>query len=241
MDILQEAKNLFIQGSYKQAESLLNQLILQGQQQAEIYHMLAVIHYDRGQFSKAVKFFKRALEIDPSFTDASLGLAILLNDLGRYEQAREVFLQAQETLEQKTQRLDPYWDEKIASKHLELADLYLMVKRPKEALEQLLKAQKLSSRKAELSLRIADCYWQLSQPEKAVATLKQVIREFPNLLAARFQLAQIYYQLGQVAEAVNVWESILMRDPQNEMAQKMIQMAQAVGITWVDKVTSPNR
>ncbi|MCS6838772.1 MAG: tetratricopeptide repeat protein [Bdellovibrionaceae bacterium] len=230
-ELFREAKNAFVEGNYKLAEHLLNQLILNHSKNPEIFQMLATIYYDRGQFNKAIRTFKRALEIDPTYTDASIGLSIILNDLGRYEEGRQVFLEAEKILEHRKQQADPYLDEKLASKHEELADLYLQSRRPKEALEQLLKAQKLSARKAEISLRIADCYSQIGEDQRAIQTLKSLIKDYPNFLAARMKLGNLYYRLNQLVEATEMWESVLARDPNHKEAAQKIKMAQAVGVT----------
>ena len=143
-DMIDEAKKAFIDGNYKVAEPLLNQLILQSARNPEIYQMLATIFYDKGQFNKAIRTFKRALEIDPTYTDASVGLSIILNDLGRYEEGKKIFEDAKSLLDRKQGKLDPHFEERIAAKHEELADLYFQCKRYPESLEQLTKAQKLS-------------------------------------------------------------------------------------------------
>lgn len=171
-DLLIEGRNHFINGNYKMAEPLLQQLILQGTRNPEVYQMLATIFYDKGQFSKAIKTFKRALEIDPTYTDASVGLSIILNDLGKYEEGRQIFSDAQDLLDKKTNKSDPFLDERLASKHEELGDLYYQYKRYNEALEQLLKALKLSTRRPELTMRVAEVYSQLGQYERAVKDLK---------------------------------------------------------------------
>jgi len=234
-EMFTEARNHFIQGNYKMAEAILNQLVLNQTKNPEVFQMLATIFYDRGQFNKAIRTFKRALEIDPTYTDASVGLSIILNDLGRYEEGKKVFEEAQRLLDQRKAQSDPYLDEKLASKHEELADLYFQYKRYQEALEQLLKAQKLSARKAEITLRIADCYTHLGEETKAIRDLKNLIREYPNFLAARMRLANIYYSLNQVVEATEMWESVLARDPNHQEAAKRLRMAQAVGVTYINE------
>lgn len=234
-EVFQEAKQNFIQGNYKSAETLLNQLVLNQNKNPEIFQMLATIFYDRGQFNKAIRTFKRALEIDPGYTDASVGLSIILNDLGRYDEGRKVFEEAQRLLDQRKNQSDPYLDEKLASKHEELADLYFQYKRFNEALEQLLKAQRLSARKAEITTRVADCYLQLGESAKAIKDLKALVREFPNFLTGRMKLAQVYYSLNQVAEATEMWESVVARDPNHQEARKRLKMAQAVGVTYVSE------
>lgn len=230
-DILAEAREAFIKGQYQVAEPFLQQMVLRGTRNPEVFQMLATMAYDRGQFNKAIKTFKRALEIDPTYTDASVGLSIILNDLGRYEEGQKVFVEAQQLLEKKSQSADPWIDEKISTKHEELAELYNQSHRYQEALDQLLKAQKLTSRKAELGLRIADAYVKLGENQKAIRDFKNILREYPQMNTARLKLAQLYYNMNNVADAVEQWENVLHRDPKNAEATRQLKMAQAAGIT----------
>ncbi|GIL18804.1 MAG: hypothetical protein BroJett040_25550 [Oligoflexia bacterium] len=232
-EILSEAKNAFINGNYKVAEPILSQMILQGSRNPEVFQMLATIFYDKGQFNKAIKTFKRALEIDPTYTDASVGLSIILNDLGRYDEGKKVFEDAKTLLDRKKGANDPYLDEKLASKHEELADLYFQYKRYNEALEQYLKAHKLSSRKLDITLHVAECFVKMGDSSRAVKELKQLIRHYPQSHAARMKLGIIYYNSGNLAEAAEQWESILMRDPEHVEANKYLRMTQKAGITTI--------
>lgn len=233
-DMLSEARESFIDGNYKMAEPILQQMLLQNTRNPEVFQMLATIYYDKGQFSKAIKTFKRALEIDPTYTDASVGLSIILNDLGKYDEGKQVFLEAQSQLEKKTGKSDPFIDEKLSSKHEELADLYYQYKRYNEALEQLLKAQKLSTRKSEITMRIAEVHVQLGQMDRAIKDLRALIREYPHFIPARLKLGVIYYKANNIAEATEQWENILMRDPQHPEALRYLKMAQAAGITSIE-------
>lgn len=230
-EVFNEAKSAFIDGNYKIAEPLLNQMILKNSRNPEIYQMLATIFYDKGQFNKAIRTFKRVLEIDPTYTDASVGLSIILNDLGRYDEGRKVFDEAKSLLDRKQGKLDPHFEERIASKHEELADLYFQCKCYKESLEQLLKAQNLSSRKADLSLRIAECYIQMDEPEKAIQDLTKLLRDYPDFVPARLKLGIIHYNLSNLAEATEQFENVLLYDPQHSEAKRMLRMAQTAGIT----------
>lgn len=230
-EMLSEAKEHFINGNYKIAEPLLNQMIMQNTRNPEVFQMLATISYDKGQFNKAIKTFKRALEIDPTYTDASVGLSIILNDLGRYDEGRKIFEEAQALLDKRKGASDPFLDEKLASKHEELADLYFQYKRYNESLEQLFKAQKLSSRKAEITMRITECFVKTGDLDRAVKDLKGLIREYPQFLPARMKLGVLFYNMNNLAEATEQWESILARDPGHGEAKRYLRMAQAAGIT----------
>lgn len=230
-EMLAEARENFVDGNYKVSEPILNQLILQNTRNPEVYQMLATIYYDKGQFNKAIKTFKRALEIDPAYTDASVGLSIILNDLGKYEEGKQVFQEAQKLLDRKAGKMDPYIEEKLASKHEELADIYFQYKQFNEALEQLFKAQKLSSRKAEIILRMTDCFIRMGDTEKAIRELRSLIKEYPQLTQVRLKLGIIYYNMNHLAEATEQWEAILLRDPQHAEAHRYLKMANAAGIT----------
>lgn len=230
-EMLAEAKEAFITGNYKVAEPILNQLILQNSRNAEVYQMLATIFYDKGQFNKAIRTFKRALEIDPTYTDASVGLSIILNDLGRYDEGKQVFEEAQKLLDRKSGKMDSYVEEKLASKHEELADIYFQYKFYSEALDQLFRAQKLTTRKAEITMRVAECYVKMGDPDRAIRELKGLIREYPQFIPARLKLGVIYYNMNNLAEATEQWENILLRDPHHPEALQNLKMANAAGIT----------
>jgi tetratricopeptide (TPR) repeat protein len=226
--LFQEAKQNFIDGNYKMAESMLAQLLTKPQRNPEIHQMLGTIYYDQGKFNKAIKSFQRALELDPTYTDASVGLSIILNDIGRYDEGKKVFDDAKKLLELRSNRPDPYIDEKIANKHEELADLYFQYKKFPEALEQLLKAQKLSARRAEITMRMAEVYVQMGNNERAIKDLKNLVIEYPQFLPAKNKLGVILYNEGRTREAGDQWESVLMRDPQNPEALRYLKQLGSV-------------
>lgn len=230
-DMMAEARDAFMRGDLRTAEPLLQQLLLKDGRNPEVHQMLATLLYDQGKFSKAITHFKRALEIDPTYTDASVGLSIILNDLGRYEEGRQIFEEAKDRLERAKGKPDPWIDEKLASKHEELAALYLQYGRPQEALEQLLKARKLSSRQAEIGMRISEAFVQAGQVEKALKELKLLVREYPQLVQARLKLGLVLYNSNNIADAVEQWENVLIRDSENPEALRYLKMAQAAGVT----------
>lgn len=228
-DLINTARQHFNEGKYQIAESLLTRALLSHKKNPEVFHMLATIYYEKGKFNKAIKTFKRALEIDPCFTDASVGLSIILNDIGRYEEGRKVFEEAKEHLDKRSSK-DPYIEEKLAIKHDELGQLYFQYKRFDEALEQYYRALKLSTRKAELSMKVVECFVEKKNYRRAVKELKNLIKEYPQFNAARIKLGNLYYQANKVIDAVEQWESVLLRDPEHPEARRFIQMAQQSGL-----------
>ncbi len=229
--LIDEARVAFIEGDYKTAEPLLNQPTLINSRNTEVFQMLATIYYDQGKFNKAIKTFKRALEIDPGYTDAAVGLSIILNDIGRYDEAKKIFDEAKALLDSKKQSTEPNINEKFASKHAELADLYLQHKRYDESIEQYMKAQNLSTKKADYAVRISECYVQAGQKDNAIKELKSLLHSDPKLVVPRLKLGLIFYNSHHIAEAVDQWENILRYEPNNQEALRYLKMAQAAGVT----------
>ncbi|MGE0761882.1 MAG: tetratricopeptide repeat protein [Bdellovibrionales bacterium] len=226
-ELLSSAKEFFRAGRYSSAEPLLNQLILKGAKDREIFHMLGTIYYDQGKFNKAIRSFKRALEIDPSFTDASVGLSIILNDLGRYEEGKKIFEEAKNLLAKGGAKDDPFINEKLALKHDELGELYFRYQRYMEALEQYYKALSLSNRKPELTMKVVDTLARLGEAHKALKELRALINGYPSFLTARLKLGVLLYESGSVAEAVEEWERVLAREPNHSEAKRLLNLAQA--------------
>lgn len=221
-DLIEEAQELFDKGKYSASESILNQLILKNSKSPQIFQMLGTIYYDQGKFNKAIRAFRRALELDPGYTDASVGLSIILNDLGRYDEGKEVFETAQALLDRKKQKSDPYVNEKFAIKHDELGELYFQNKRYNEALEQFYKALSLSTRKAEITMKIVECYIKLQAPQKAIKELDKIIKAFPKFESARIKLGKIYSERNQWQIARKLWDEVLVINPDNKQARNLI-------------------
>lgn len=226
-ELLQLTRDKFIAGDYKATQSLIAQILPKNDKIPEVFQMLATIFYSNGQFNKAIKTFKKALEIDPFYTDASVGLSIILNDLGRYEEGRKVFMEAQSLLERKNRRPDPTVNDKIAAKLEELADLMVQCHRYEEALEHYQKALSLTQRKQQVTLSIVDCYVKTGHKEKAIRELKNLLKETPQFVGGRNRLASLLYENNKVADAIQQWETVLSRDPKNPEALKNLKMAQS--------------
>ena len=58
--------------------------------QAEDHYYTALDHFAEGNYDAAVEEYRRALALDATFTDAMHGLARVLQDLERYDEAIEV-------------------------------------------------------------------------------------------------------------------------------------------------------
>lgn len=232
-ELLLMAREKFKAGELKLAERLLQQLILLNNKIPEVFHMLGTIYYDQGKFSRAIQSFKRALEIDPAYTDASIGLSIIYNDLGKYDEGKAVFKEAQAVLKEKQTQGDPYVEERLATKHCELADMYFQYSRFDESLEQYYKALNLTTRKPDIQMKIVEVYLRQNVGAKAIKELKKISDYFPAYLPAKLKLGVVFYNSNKVVEAIQEWENVLTRDPKNKEALNYLKLAQEVGVTSI--------
>lgn len=237
-DLLETARSFFRENLYSQAEPILHQLAVTGvgkpAEQAEVWHMIAVILYDRGRFTKAIKTFRKALETDPTFTDASVGLSIILNDLGRYDEGRQVFQDAQAALNRKNFDQDTLLKERLAAKHHELADMYFSHKRWGDAIDQYRQAIAILPAKTDLRLKIIDALTNKGELGQAFREIRQLVQEQPMNHKARLKFGFMLYQAKRVADAIDQWETILLRDPENPQAKEYLRMARDADETFTE-------
>ncbi|HEY2405516.1 MAG TPA: tetratricopeptide repeat protein, partial [Polyangiaceae bacterium] len=70
------------------AEYLLRQVVAATDRFADVFDMLGVIAHSHGDFTQAVQYFEKAVELNPNYTEAQLNLMVTYNDLGKYDAAR---------------------------------------------------------------------------------------------------------------------------------------------------------
>lgn len=229
------AEEHFKNNEYPLAEPILNQLVLKGVQRPEVFHMLGTIYYDQGKFNKAIRSFRRALEINPGFTDSSVGLSIILNDLGRYEEGQKVFEEARAMMSLRSNKNESYINEKFANKHIELADLYFQHQRYNSAIEEYNKSAALMPENLEVKIKLVDVYVAQNDTALAIKELRNIVRDNPAFIAARLKLGKAYYDVGQIPEAIEQWEATLKFDPQNSAARDYLRLVQTVQVTQLNE------
>ena len=228
-ELFKQAEEYFRADQYAKAERYLKELVLKDYKKALVFHMLGTIYYDSGKFNKAIRAFQRALEIDPSLTDASIGLSIIFNDLGRYEEGQKIFSEAQQRLKRKSVE-DPKFNQLLSIKCTELGDLYFKYGHFEEALEHFQKALDLSIRKIGITMKIVECYVKEGYYEKAIHMLRALCKTHPRFMAGRLKLGKLYYDSHQVPMAILQWEHVLTVEPENLQAKEYLKLTDSIGV-----------
>lgn len=131
--LLKNARECFEKLEYKKSQMILNEIIESDDNNVDAFFLSGQYFSSNGEIGKAIKAFNKVLTLNPEHTDAAISLSVLYNDIGQYEDARKVFEVANERVKGKTKGAglfeDKHINKKFASKHYEIADLYLSYNR----------------------------------------------------------------------------------------------------------------
>lgn len=191
---------------------------------AEPHYFLGMCDYFEGKLGTTIQHLKRALELDPKHTDSAICLSVLYNDIGRYDDAKTVFEQANHSVAIPQNRNDRGIDQKFSIKHLELADLYFRYRRYDEAIDQYVKAIALDPSQLELRIRLAKAYAKKGFVSRAIQELQRLKNENQTFIPARLQLGLLHFSQENLLDAELEWETVLELDPQNREARAYLEM-----------------
>ena len=221
----QEIQELLTRRSYPEAEKLIREKMVREPESADAFYLLGVLYYFQGQVALTVDNLKKALSIDPRHTDAAICLSVLLNDVGKYDDAKKVFEQANHSVIHRRDGAVSSIDQKFAIKHLELADLYFRYRRYDEAIEEYGKAALLNPTALDVRIRRAKAYAKKGFLTRAMQELQSLKADHGGYLPARIQLGLLHYSQGNVLDAELEWEGALAIDPNHREAQSYLEMA----------------
>lgn len=220
-----EIQELIYQRNFVKAEALAHEQINKDPSGAQGYYLMGICKYFQGQLAPTIDQLKKALAIDPHHTDASICLSVLYNDIGKYDEAKQIFEQANHSVSQKRTGNDLEIDRKFAVKHLELADLYFRYKRYDESIEEYTKAILLDPSSLDTRIRRAKAYAKKGFLSRAMQELQQIKQEAPHHIPARIQLGLLHYSQGNILDAELDWEAVLNIEPQQKEALAYLAMA----------------
>lgn len=223
------AREHYDRRDYDRAEHLIKQVLARVDRYADVHHLAAMIARERGDFVKASEHLERAVAINPRYTEALLALAITYNDLGRYDESREVrerLAAAQAPLEDarptpgpRAEDLDPFVLGKIANQHAALAQAYKDAGCFDDALRELSRAVELRPGFVDLRVKLASLLRDAGKVDEAIAQLVDACTRKPTYVEARIQLGLAYYAAGRRGDARDALKAALEIDPEHDRAK----------------------
>jgi tetratricopeptide (TPR) repeat protein len=221
----QQLQDFLKRREYPKAEALIQTWIQREPESADAFYHFGVLYYFQGQPGKAIEALRKALHYESKHTDAAICLSVVLNDIGKYDEAKQVFEKANQSVAHQRSGDDLESNRKFAVKHLELADLYFRYRRHDEAIEEYSKAALLDSTLLDIRIRLAKVYSKKGFVTRALQELQQLKNEHQDFIPARIQLGLLHYSQGNVLDAELEWEGVLQKQPAHREAVAYLEMA----------------
>lgn len=168
---------------------------------------LAAIYNDAG-FKKAIRAYKKGA--DKGDTQAVLNLAVILKDLGYYDQAIKVLSRS---LAQSA------GDSRVLAL---LGRLYYLDSRYEQAIAVLKKLLAAHPPHLEAKINLGLCLEEQKNFEEAKKYYEEAIMQNKNDVMARLSLADLYYRRERLNEAANEYKAVSLLDASIISAQKML-------------------
>jgi len=218
-DLLARGREAYEANDYDKAEPCLIQLVNEQRGFADVHDMLGVIYHQQGRLHEAVAMFEAALRLNPNYTEAALNLAVTFNDLGRYQDAKEVYGQALRASKSGPRKLDPFAQGKIANMHAEVGKAYDALGLYPDAVREYERALDLCPHFQDIRTRLGTTLREMGAFPAALRELERVRTETPKYVPARLSLGLAYHALGRLDDAREEWQAAQGHEPANKSAR----------------------
>jgi len=212
-------KKAFEERHFDKALQYLERVASEKTNFADVFNMLGLIYYGQSRFEDAIRSFQNALKINPSYTEVSLNLSVVYNELGQFEKSSEVYAGAKEARKETESYLDPFVKGKLSNMHASIASVYKELGLYSEAAGEYKKALSLSPDFVDIRTSLGVVYRDMADFASAIKELEAALKTSPEYPAARIQLGLTYYAMGQHEKAKTEWLKVLRANPEDRLAQ----------------------
>jgi tetratricopeptide (TPR) repeat protein len=227
--LMARARERFVVQDYYGVVHLLESVVDSGRAFADVHHLLGVSLSLLGQAERALGELRRALELNPQYVEALIHQGLVLNELGRTDEAQEAFGKAAQHLSKPTAGLPAPVAAQLANRHAELAETYANAGATERAIAQYRSALELGPEFHDLRYRMARLLLEAGRPLEAREALEEVVSARPNFVNAEAALGLAHYLSGDAGGARSVWEACLARRPENARVEAYLAMLSRAG------------
>ncbi|KPK72169.1 hypothetical protein AMJ87_05500 [candidate division WOR_3 bacterium SM23_60] len=221
--VYDNALELYNTGEIKQSIEKLTQVISAYPDYPDVHHALGCAFSLADNYDEAINSFKRAIELNPNYIEAYVDMAIVQNELCKFEDAKQSFERAA-VLETKDRGLSPQLKAKLANIYTQLGDTYYELQEYEKAKDEYRRGTDMGSSFLDIKLKLAKTHLQLSEYEETERILFEVLEHNQNYFEARTTLGLCYYRQQKFLAAQKQWQEVLEADPGNIKAKSYLNM-----------------
>ena len=214
-------------GNVEEALGWFRQLLETREGFADVHYRMGVLLERKNELAEAAQSLKRALRINPAYTEAMIALASIYERQGDFERSREITERARSSGRAGEDGLDATTRGKLANLQAALADAYREAGETREAIEAYRKALDRCPGFHDIRHRLGVALREAGFPDQALAEFRRVQRANPGFLEAQVQLGLTLYTLGRYEQALAEWNAVLDREPTHAEARMYLRLVQA--------------
>lgn len=189
----------------------------------DLHNQLGLALGMNGDREPAVAAFRRALELNPNYMEARLNLAIVYNELGRYDEALEEFA-VESRRDPDHDNLSPDVRSFLADSHVLLGDAYRDLGMTVDATQEYRKALKVAPQFLDVKNKLGAVYCSMGLYSDAEEELRSALAQNPRYVDARTTLGLVYYRSGRRHRAREEWERCLAEQESDVRARAYLEM-----------------
>lgn len=220
----QQARHAYDRRDFRTALTIFQSILRKHPQFADIRHLAGLCYSFLGESEAALEQFDLALAANPAYVEAHVNRALTLNELGRFEEAREAFAAASHYEQEVGGEFPAAVTARLANAHAAVGDLYVEAGAHQLAAEQYRRALSLRPRFQDIRNKLAQSLLQLGDLEAAATELRRALEVNGGFLQARANLGLAYYRMGRLEEAVHEWEECELQEPDNPQVRAFMSL-----------------
>src|SRR5436189_3207793 len=213
--LVEQANERFQLQDYYGAIHLLEEVVATGRAFADAHHLLGLSYSLVGQPDTALEQLDRALTLNPNYIEALIHRALVLNELGREEEANAVLRRARQVTSERRAGFHGHVAAKLANQHAALAQAYYEAGGLNEAVAQYEAALELGPGFHDLRYKLGRVLLEAGRALDAHEHFQIIVRERPSFLDAAAMLGLACYLAGDGLAAGTVWEELRARRPED--------------------------
>ncbi len=213
--LIERGRQAYERWDYRAALADFREVLAANPRYADIRHLAGVCYSFLGETEAALAEFDRALAINDEYIEAYLDRALTLNEMGRYEEARQAVERAGYYEYGAAARFPAAIAARLAIAHTNLGDLYEEAGAPLDAAVQYRRALEMRPRFADIRNKLAHVLIQLGDLDGAEEQLQLALASNPGYVPARLNLGLVNLRRGNLAKASKEWQACREFDPNN--------------------------
>lgn len=222
--LVEQARERFQLQDYYGAIHLLEEVVATGRAFADAHHLLGLSYSLVGQPDQSLAQFDRALQLNPRYVEALIHRGLVLNEMGREEEATASLRRASQIGSETRQGFPTHVASKLANQHAALGDAYAEAGGLAEAIAQYRAALTLGPGFQDLRYKLGRLLLEAGRALDAREQFEIIVRERPNYLDAAAMLGLACYLAGDGLAAREVWRTCRERRPEDPRVEAYLAM-----------------